>query len=165
MILLCEYTSLCVVALVGAVYLSYHVSLRIFCLTEGLVQQGQARQVCQALDGGVHIHTTCPGGVLCTPVHDQTIVEGAVTAALVTDTDRKGGERFQCGDVEVWLRVTRNVEYIKVVVERGKVIGALLVGDTDLEEVFENLIMNELDVSSYGIELLNPDIDLEGYFD
>lgn len=47
----------------------------------------------------------------------------------------------------------------------GRMQGAILIGETDLEETFENLILNQLDLSSYGEELLNPDIDIEDYFD
>jgi NAD(P)H-nitrite reductase large subunit len=50
-------------------------------------------------------------------------------------------------------------------VSHGKIVGALLIGNTDLEETFENLILNCLDVSAIGIELLNPDVDIEDYFD
>lgn len=68
-------------------------------------------------------------------------------------------------ETEIWVRVTPQQEYIKLVVHRGKIVGALLIGDTDLEEVFENLILNALDVSGIGIGLLNPDIDIADYFD
>ena len=57
------------------------------------------------------------------------------------------------------------MEYVKVIINEGKVIGALLIGDTDLEETFENLILNQIDVSSLGENLINPDIDIEDYFD
>ena len=43
--------------------------------------------------------------------------------------------------------------------------GAVLLGDTDLEEAFENLILDGLDVSSYGPELLDPDVELDHLFD
>ena len=66
---------------------------------------------------------------------------------------------------EVWVRVTPAVEYVKVCVLDGRVVGALLIGDTDLEEVMENLILNRLDVSTFGIGLLDPHIDLGDYFD
>jgi len=56
-------------------------------------------------------------------------------------------------------------EYIKVVLQEGRVQGAILIGETDLEETFENLILNQLDVSRYGENLLNPSIDIEDYFD
>jgi len=66
---------------------------------------------------------------------------------------------------EVLLRVTPGLEYVKTVMKDGKMQGAVLIGETDLEETFENLILNQLDLSSYGEELLNPDIDIEDYFD
>lgn len=44
-------------------------------------------------------------------------------------------------------------------------VGAVLIGETDLEETFENLILNQMDLTAYGEELLNPDIDIEDYFD
>lgn len=68
-------------------------------------------------------------------------------------------------DVEIWTRMTTGIEYVKVVVFKGKVVGAMLIGDTNLEEVFENLILNKLDVSGIGIDLLHPSLDLEDYFD
>lgn len=63
------------------------------------------------------------------------------------------------------LRITPGEEFVKVVLVGGRVVGALLVGDTDLEETMENLILNGLDVSVLGDELLDPAIDLEDYFD
>lgn len=63
------------------------------------------------------------------------------------------------------LRCTRGQEYIKVVMHNGRMMGAVLIGETDLEETFENLILNQMDLSSYGEDLLNPDIDIEDYFD
>ena len=68
-------------------------------------------------------------------------------------------------NVEIWTRVTPSIEYVKVVIFNGKIVGALLIGDTGLEEVFENLILNQLDVSGIGIDLLDPSLDLEDYFD
>ncbi|XP_076661799.1 pyridine nucleotide-disulfide oxidoreductase domain 1 [Halictus rubicundus] len=66
---------------------------------------------------------------------------------------------------EILLRMTKGHEYIKLVLEDGKMQGAVLIGDTDLEEMCENLILNQLDLSIYGEDLLNPDIDIEDYFD
>lgn len=68
-------------------------------------------------------------------------------------------------DHELLLRCTKGMEYVKVVLSRGCMMGAVLIGDTDLEETFENLILNQMDLSSYGEELLNPNIDIEDYFD
>lgn len=66
---------------------------------------------------------------------------------------------------EILLRMTKGQEYIKLILENGKMQGAVLIGDTDLEEMCENLILNQLDLSDYGEDLLNPDIDIEDYFD
>jgi NAD(P)H-nitrite reductase large subunit len=68
-------------------------------------------------------------------------------------------------NLEIWVRVTPGKEYVKVVVCERKVIGGVLIGDTDLEEVIENLILNRFDVGSIGVDLLDPSIDIEDYFD
>lgn len=57
------------------------------------------------------------------------------------------------------------VEYVKTVMRDGRMQGAILIGETDLEETFENLILNQTDLSRYGEELLDPNIDIEDYFD
>jgi len=56
-------------------------------------------------------------------------------------------------------------EYTRVIVRDGCVVGAVLIGDTDLEETFENLILNKLCISHIEDQLLDPDIDIEDYFD
>lgn len=72
----------------------------------------------------------------------------------------------QCAKIEVLTRLTPGVEYVKVVVAGGRVKGAMLVGEgTEMAETFENLILNQIDVSPYGVDLLSPDIDLDDYFD
>lgn len=68
-------------------------------------------------------------------------------------------------DYEILLRMTKGVEYIKFVLQDNKLQGAILIGDTDLEEMCENLILNQLDLSPYGDDILNPNIDIEDYFD
>jgi hypothetical protein len=86
----------------------------------------------------------------------------------VTESDemqQQNGNSISQTNLEIWTRITPQEEYVKLVIYRGRVIGALLIGDTDLEEVCENLILNELDVRRYGMELLDPDIDIEDYFD
>jgi NAD(P)H-nitrite reductase large subunit len=68
----------------------------------------------------------------------------------------------------VLLRVSPGAEFVQVVVAGGRVVGALLLGDTDLEETMENLILNKLDVrgpDGNAMDLLDPEVDLEGYFD
>ena len=55
--------------------------------------------------------------------------------------------------------------FVRVLLLRGRLQGAVLVGDTDLEEVLENLILSGIDLSRYGPEMLDPEVDLEDYFD
>jgi pyridine nucleotide-disulfide oxidoreductase domain-containing protein 1 len=75
----------------------------------------------------------------------------------------------ESASVQVQLRITPGKEYIKIIILHGRVVGALLVGDTDLEETLEHLIMNRLDLRQGEdgsiLDLLNPDIDIEDYFD
>ena len=66
---------------------------------------------------------------------------------------------------DILLRCTPGMEYVKVVMVDGRMQGAVLIGETDLEETFENLILNQLDLTSYGESLLDPDIDIDDYFD
>ena len=68
-------------------------------------------------------------------------------------------------DYEILFRMTKGHEFVKLVLQDGKLQGAILVGDTDLEEMCENLILNQLDLSMYKEDLLNPNIDIEDYFD
>ncbi|XP_012675937.2 pyridine nucleotide-disulfide oxidoreductase domain-containing protein 1 isoform X2 [Clupea harengus] len=68
-------------------------------------------------------------------------------------------------DHELLLRCTKGHEYIKVVLSNGRMMGAVLIGQTELEETFENLILNQMDLSAYGEHLLDPNIDIEDYFD
>lgn len=80
---------------------------------------------------------------------------------LLGNYDAKGlGNEY-----ELLIRCTQGVEYVKIVLYKGKVQGALFIGETDLEETFENLILNQIDVSQFGEDLINPDIDIEDYFD
>ncbi|XP_030753804.1 pyridine nucleotide-disulfide oxidoreductase domain-containing protein 1 [Sitophilus oryzae] len=66
---------------------------------------------------------------------------------------------------EILVRTTPKMEYIKFVIENHKLQGAVLIGDTDLEEMCENLILNQINLEPYGDDILNPDIDIEDYFD
>ncbi|GJQ84691.1 hypothetical protein Trydic_g12710 [Trypoxylus dichotomus] len=68
-------------------------------------------------------------------------------------------------DYEILFRMTKDHEYVKLILQNGKLQGAVLIGDTDLEEMCENLILNQLDLSSYKEDLLDPNIDVEDYFD
>ena len=68
-------------------------------------------------------------------------------------------------DCEFLLRCTPGLEYVKLVMMNGRVQGAVLIGETDLEETMENLILNQTDVGYLGEGLLDPNIDIEDYFD
>ncbi|XP_054168804.1 pyridine nucleotide-disulfide oxidoreductase domain-containing protein 1-like isoform X2 [Oppia nitens] len=65
------------------------------------------------------------------------------------------------------VKVTEdNKQLIKVVLNSDhRMIGAILVGDTELEETFENLILNQLDLSCFGDQLLDINVDIDDYFD
>ncbi|BFZ25198.1 hypothetical protein BsWGS_28237 [Bradybaena similaris] len=66
---------------------------------------------------------------------------------------------------EVLLRMTRGEEYVKVILQDGKMAGAVLIGETDLEETFENLILNGMDLTAFKENLLEPGIDVDDFFD
>jgi len=54
---------------------------------------------------------------------------------------------------------------IRVVLYKGKMYGAILVGDTDLEDTYENLILSGLNVEEMKEALVSPEIGMEDYFD
>ncbi|CAH2229708.1 jg2258 [Pararge aegeria aegeria] len=69
------------------------------------------------------------------------------------------------GDYNILLRTTPNEEYIKCVQKDGKLQGVILIGETGVEEMCENLILNQTVLTPFGDDLLNPDIDIEDFFD
>jgi len=74
------------------------------------------------------------------------------------------GQKLE-GEVEYLVRMTEGSEYVKVILQNGKVQGAVLIGDTELEEMCENLILDQLDVSFLGDQVLDPNVDVDDYFD
>lgn len=56
-------------------------------------------------------------------------------------------------------------QFVRVLLHNHRMIGAVLVGETGLEEAFENLILDGLDLSSYGPDILDPEIELDNIFD
>lgn len=72
-------------------------------------------------------------------------------------------------DIIMYTRVldeeTDQATFVRVLLLRGKMQGAVLIGETDLEETFENLILDGLDLSRYGPDLLDPDVELDHVFD
>nr|CAD7578872.1 unnamed protein product [Timema californicum] len=69
------------------------------------------------------------------------------------------------GEYEILVRVTPGVEYVKLVMKDGRMQGAVLIGETDLEEMCENLILDQLDLTDLQEHILDPDIDIDDYFD
>ncbi|CRK86157.1 CLUMA_CG000226, isoform A, partial [Clunio marinus] len=66
---------------------------------------------------------------------------------------------------DLLFRVTPDKEYIKFVLHKGRLVGAILIGETGLEETCENLILNQIDLTEFGDDILNPNIDIDDYFD
>ncbi|KAJ3374680.1 Pyridine nucleotide-disulfide oxidoreductase domain-containing protein 1 [Allomyces arbusculus] len=67
------------------------------------------------------------------------------------------------GTYDVMVRSSHAGEYVKVVKDRAtkQLQGAMLIGETDLEELFENLILTRADVSFLDDAVLDPDVDLD----
>ena len=57
--------------------------------------------------------------------------------------------------------------FVRVLLVSGRLRGAVLIGDEacGLAETFEQLILDELDVGALGPHILDPDVDIEDYFD
>ena len=70
-------------------------------------------------------------------------------------------------DVVMYTRSEMEPEpsFVRVLLLRGRMVGAVLVGETELEETFENLILDGVDLSRFGPELLDPELDIADYFD
>lgn len=66
---------------------------------------------------------------------------------------------------EVIARVNPGRDYIKLLLKSGKIVGAVLVGDSGLEETIESLIHDQIDVSDYKEHLLDDTVDIDDYFD
>lgn len=56
---------------------------------------------------------------------------------------------------ELHFRVTEDHEYVKLISKDSRVHGAVLIGDTDLEETAENLILNQTDIGKKCIFLIH----------
>lgn len=63
------------------------------------------------------------------------------------------------------VRVNPGQEYIKLLLHDGRLKGAVLIGDTDLEETCENLLLDQLDLGPLADHLLDPEVDIEDFFD
>ena len=96
--------------------------------------------------------------------------DSAAAAASGTDTSEEDSpsqidQHTTADGTTILVRVTPGVEYVKVVLSQGRVQGAMLIGETGLEETFENLILGQLYVGAIGVGLLDPNIDIDDYFD
>ena len=73
------------------------------------------------------------------------------------------------GDVVTYSRTlgegTPGASFVRALLLRGRLQGAVLIGETGLEEAFENLILDGLDVGGYGPALLDPGVELDHVFD
>ena len=75
------------------------------------------------------------------------------------------GEGLDNNKVEYLLRYSKKMEYVKLVLYQERLVGGVLIGDTELAEMIENLILNQLDLTDLKENILNPDIDMVDYFD
>ena len=48
---------------------------------------------------------------------------------------------------------------------RGRMIGAVLIGETEMEEAFQNLILDGIDLTSVGPSILDPELEIDHIFD
>lgn len=76
-----------------------------------------------------------------------------------------GQKNLPLSDCSIQYRVTAKKELLKVILQDGFMKGAVLIGETDFEDTFENLIYNQLDLSRFGDLLLDDVLDVEDFFD
>lgn len=63
------------------------------------------------------------------------------------------------------MRIHPGEQFVKFVLHHGRLVGAMLLGETDLEETAQNLILNGIDLTAIQDSLLDEHVDLEDYFD
>ncbi|EGT56214.1 hypothetical protein CAEBREN_30315 [Caenorhabditis brenneri] len=66
---------------------------------------------------------------------------------------------------EVTAQDTEEDKLVRCVVVNNRIVGALLIGDTEMEETLENLILNKTDLEGIADTFLEPGVDLDDYFD
>lgn len=67
--------------------------------------------------------------------------------------------------VKLGIRIIQNKEYIKFFFFDSFLYGAILVGDTELEDCVENLILNHIKVDYMFDYIMHPEFNLADYFD
>ncbi|EEC19376.1 pyridine nucleotide-disulfide oxidoreductase domain-containing protein, putative, partial [Ixodes scapularis] len=75
------------------------------------------------------------------------------------------GQGLDKDDHRALVRITPNAEFVKLLLQGGRLKGAILVGETDLEEMCENLLLDQLDLGPLADRLLDPEVDIDDYFD
>ncbi|GMH46327.1 hypothetical protein TrRE_jg12566 [Triparma retinervis] len=69
------------------------------------------------------------------------------------------------GEIKILTRVTSE-EYTKVVVKGGRIVGAMLVGESaTLSDTIEQVMLSRINIDALGFDLLDDAIDIEDYFD
>lgn len=68
-------------------------------------------------------------------------------------------------ECEAIVRINPGRDYIKILLLHNKIIGAVLVGNSGLEETIENLIHDGIDVGAFKERLLDDSIDIDDFFD
>lgn len=77
-------------------------------------------------------------------------------------------EREDQDMIRLYSRISGNHperNFVRVIIKNGRVQGAICIGETGLEETLENLIMDGIDVSCFGPDILDPDCGLDDIFD
>ncbi|CAM9668108.1 unnamed protein product [Chrysoparadoxa australica] len=105
------------------------------------------------------------GEGICNHISKRIVVGPGDVQQSVEEAPEVVSSEAESSNVDVLVRVLPGVEYIKLVLYRGRLQGAMLIGETDLEETFENLILNQTDLTDFKDDLLDPDVDIEDYFD
>lgn len=95
------------------------------------------------------VHSTSFFGARC-------VFLGLYNGQLLDDLDEK--------DVTTYSR-RGDGSFARVLLVRGVMRGAVLIGDVESAETFENLILDGIDLSRFGPELLDPEVDIDDYFD
>lgn len=150
--------ALCAPPLAPYVYSSFTCTIRCVLLLPG-----------PSLSVRVHVR------LLCCPVGPSLLQFTHVTRFLGKKVVLLGlynGQKLQHEPEQDVVMYTRALDegmpgatFVRVLLLRGKMQGAVLIGETDLEETFENLILDGLDLSQFGPGLLDPDIELDHVFD
>ncbi|VDP14915.1 unnamed protein product [Heligmosomoides polygyrus] len=64
-----------------------------------------------------------------------------------------------------FFRVIEDDQFGQCIMFNHRVVDAVLVGETDLEETIENLFLNKTDLERMEQNFLDPHIDIEDHFD